>query len=192
VREIVRRFGEYGAEHRTGTPVSLDHIVTETVALIRPSLPSDTTIIRTTAPRLPLIQADRLYAHQVITNLLLNASEALKSHCGEIEIILAPERISTPRHDGSLLPSPGNYVRLTVKDDGVGMNDATRIRIFDEFFTTKAASRGTGLGLSIVREIMRESGGGLAVESAPDRGTSLHIYWRVAAGEHVFLEGASS
>jgi signal transduction histidine kinase len=184
-REIVQRFAEYGAvRHCTPRAVSLNEIVREAVALLRSSLPTGSSITHL-PPRsdLPQVLTDPVYAHQVITNLLMNAFEALRPGAGEIEIALDTETITEARTNDPLYPRAGNYVRLTVKDDGVGMDDATRDRIFEKFFTTKASAGGTGLGLAIVREIMRKTGGGLMVESVPDHGATFRVYWPVAPHE---------
>jgi len=185
-REIVQRFAEYGAVHHcTPRAVSLNQIVSEAVALLRSSLPTGSSITHL-PPRsdLPQVLTDPVYAHQVITNLLVNAFEALRPGAGEIEIILDTATITEGRMNDPLYPRAGDYVRLTVKDDGVGMDEATRNQIFEKFFTTKAPLGGTGLGLAIVREIMRKTGGGLTVETAPDRGATFHVYWPVAPKEN--------
>lgn len=184
-REIVQRFAEYGAVHHCAPrAVSLNEIAREAVAMLRPSLPSGSSIVHLPPPpNLPRVLTDRVYAHQVITNLLVNAFEALKPGAGEIEVALDVEKVTRSRPDDPLYPQPGDYVRLTVKDDGVGMDAVTRNRIFEKFFTTKAALGGTGLGLAIVREIMRKTGGGLTVETVPDHGATFHVYWPVAPQE---------
>jgi signal transduction histidine kinase len=76
---------------------------------------------------------------------------------------------------------PGVYATLAVRDTGVGMEEATKARIFEPFFTTKSSDQGTGLGLAIVRDVVRESGGTILVDSAPGQGSSFVIYWPLAA-----------
>jgi signal transduction histidine kinase len=179
-RELVQRFSEYGSvRERNLQSVALDQVVTEVLALLRPALQTEADIRTRVAPDLPLVSADNIHVHQVVTNLVINAWQALASNRGLIEIALAPEAIAAEAHDQPMSPAPGQYVRLTVKDNGVGMDNATRGRIFEEFFTTKTA-RGTGLGLAIVRAIARECGGGLTVESIPGRGSTFNVYWPIA------------
>ena len=71
--------------------------------------------------------------------------------------------------------APGNYVTISVQDNGVGMDDETLSRIFDPFFTTKASGRGTGLGLSVSYGIIKEHAGKIDVRSTPGKGTSFHV-----------------
>jgi two-component system, cell cycle sensor histidine kinase and response regulator CckA len=111
---------------------------------------------------------------QIFLNLALNARDAMPEGG-----VLAIETRRLEHTDGGArlraLPRGGPYVEITMRDDGVGMDEPTRRRIFEPFFTTKGDGRGTGLGLATVYAIVRDRGGAISVESAPGRGTIFRI-----------------
>lgn len=118
------------------------------------------------------IRGDREQLHQVMTNLILNARDAMPSG-GTIGIdaVVADPRESLPL---GIVPATGRYIRLTVRDSGAGMPDEVRTHIFEPLFTTKR-SGGTGLGLTVVHQIIRRHGGDVFVESAPGEGSAFHL-----------------
>ena len=115
-------------------------------------------------------------------NLAINARDAMPRG-GRIEVstadVLLPEGDVRLDHE----TAPGRYVRLSVRDDGAGMDEATRARCFEPFFTTKAPGKGTGLGLSTVYGIVRQSRGLVRVESAPGEGATFELYFPISDGE---------
>src|SRR5262249_43170922 len=119
---------------------------------------------------------------QVVMNLLINASEALKDRPGTIDL-----RARLVRADREALRSPlsreeppeGDYVVLEVTDSGCGMTPEVRARVFDPFFTTKF--QGRGLGLATVLGIVRSHGGVVKLDSAPGRGTTFEVLLPSAA-----------
>jgi len=122
-----------------------------------------------------LVTGDATRPHQVVTNLCNNAIQAM-SGGGSLHVALEAADVSTGRALSHGALRPGRYVRLTVKDDGSGMDEATLSRIFEPFFTTKEAGQGTGLGLSLVYAIVTDSGGAIDVKSAPGLGSTFTIY----------------
>ncbi|MBM4130214.1 response regulator [bacterium] len=121
------------------------------------------------------VRADPGQITQVALNLAANARDAVRPG-GRFRLALAAARVDerTPDLHDSL--SPGPYVALIAEDDGEGIAPADLPRIFDPFFTTKPVGRGTGLGLATVYGIVRQSGGSIAVASAPGSGTRFSIY----------------
>lgn len=118
---------------------------------------------------------------QAITNLVLNAREAYPSGAGEIQIELDTEEIDAAVSDLHVGSRAGRFVRLRVKDTGIGMPPETLAKAFDPLFTTKRSSGHTGLGLSIVFAIVRNHDGFLTAESRPEKGTTVSIYLPVAS-----------
>jgi CheY-like chemotaxis protein len=107
------------------------------------------------------VRLDRGQALQILMNLLINARDA-KAKTIEIET-------------GHALRDDREFVRLTVRDDGEGMDPETRDRVFEPFFTSKARGRGTGLGLATVHGIVGQNGGTIEVESEPGEGSAFHV-----------------
>jgi len=156
--------------------ISLDQIIDEVVTLVRATLPATIEIRRSNTARSDLVSADPSQIHQVVVNLCSNAAHAMSEKGGAIEISLSEEIVSSaegsPHHD----LSPGSYVRLTVSDNGRGMEPATLERIFEPFFTTKPPGEGTGLGLAVVHGIVRDHDGVITASSRPGGGSSFSIF----------------
>ncbi|HJZ55486.1 MAG TPA: ATP-binding protein [Gemmataceae bacterium] len=143
---------------------------------------------------LPPIRIDPGQFDQVLLNLVTNARDAIPDS-GTVTVQTAvadggPHRPGWPAH----MPG-GSFVALTVTDTGTGMTEQVKARVFDPFFTTKG-QRGTGLGLSTVLDIVRAAGGHIEVESSPEWGTSVRVYWPLAEPSRrsglkaVYLSGA--
>jgi len=127
-------------------------------------------------PRLKKIKADPSQTEQVVMNLVVNARDAI-SQAGRI--VLSVRNVTLDDHASVKLGdlSSGDYLMLSVSDSGIGMDEETRSHIFEPFYTTKGVEKGTGLGLSTVFGIVKQSGGGIEVESEPSRGSNFHIYF---------------
>jgi len=113
-------------------------------------------------------------------NLCTNAVHAMQEKGGALDIELADFSVPASASDGM---KPGLYMSLTVRDTGAGIPPDIVDRIFDPFFTTKKVGEGTGLGLSVVHGIVKQSGGYIAVESAPGEGSTFTVYFPKTAGE---------
>jgi signal transduction histidine kinase/CheY-like chemotaxis protein len=120
------------------------------------------------------VVADSSQIEEVLVNLTANARDALKPEGGRIRIGLANVTISDSAPGPAVAPH-GDYVALTVADDGIGMAESVRARVFEPFFTTKARGAGTGLGLAMVYGIVSQSGGFLDLRSAVGLGTTVTV-----------------
>ncbi len=155
-------------------PFSLNAVADGMTEMIRRLLGEDVDF----APRLDadpgVVVADPHQIEQVIMNLVVNARDAMPGG-GRLTLETSAVELEGDAARRAGVP-PGPYARLAVADTGSGMDEATRARLFEPFFTTKAQGKGTGLGLSTVYGIVKQSGGGIDVDTAPGRGTTFSIY----------------
>lgn len=158
-------------------PVLVDAVITDSVELLRATLPSSVRIRTRFVLKDALVTADETQVQQVIVNLCTNAAHAMKKDGGEFEIRLNLATLKAGEEPvESLALFPGEYAHLEVADQGVGIAPEVIGQIFDPFFSTKKEDGGTGLGLSTVLGIVKEHGGGVSVESEVGKGTSFHVY----------------
>lgn len=143
------------------TRVDLAALASSTLRLLRTSIPAGISVTEDCA-RPVFVRADRSQLEQVVMNLLLNARDAVVAN-GNLEL-----RVQLDQSSGR--------ARLTMRDDGVGMDEETQRRIFEPFFTTKSTGGGgTGLGLAVVYGVISELGGEINVRSAPGDGSCFEI-----------------
>ena len=173
VRQILT-FSRRGEEERM--PIQPHYIVQEALKLLRPSLPSTIEIRANINKKSGVVLADPTQLHQVIMNLCTNAYHAMKTQGGVLDIELQPCLLDSGLVGASVNLCEGEYVRLTVRDTGCGMDLATINRIFEPFFTTKPAGEGTGMGLAIVYGTVHAHGGAIAVNSTLGQGTTFDVY----------------
>jgi PAS domain S-box-containing protein len=155
-------------------PFDLNAAVESLVSVVEKILGARIRILRDLDPALPPLAADRSQAEQILMNLIVNARDAMPEG-GTIEIRTRAVTIENPEEAKRLDLAPGQYVRLSVRDEGHGMDEATRSRIFEPFFTTKEPGRGTGLGLTSVYGIVKSCGGAIRVQSAPGAGATFEV-----------------
>jgi two-component system, cell cycle sensor histidine kinase and response regulator CckA len=121
------------------------------------------------------IKIDPSQIDQILANLCVNARDAITG-VGRIIIETQTIMLDKPYCDLHQEIVPGDYVLLTVSDDGCGMDKATLDRLFEPFFTTKESGKGTGLGLATVYGIVKQNNGAINVYSEPGRGTTFKIF----------------
>lgn len=177
VRRILTFSRQQPAEREA---VAFRVIVEEALKLLRATLPASIEI-RAQFAGSPTVLADATQIHQVIMNLGTNASHAMKGR-GVIEVSISTVEFTAEEARASAELNEGRYVRLSVQDDGCGMDQATAARVFEPFFTTKPLGEGTGLGLSVVHGIMKNHDGAITVYSEPGKGTIFHLYFPVHGG----------
>lgn len=134
-------------------------------------------------PGVPALLADRGQLETVLVNLAANGRDAMGG-AGVLTLSAVEEAVADEGSAGHPVPlRPGAYVRLSVADTGVGMDQATLARASEPFFTTKPPGEGTGLGLAMARGFVEQSGGAMQIKSAPGAGTTVCLWLPVAADE---------
>ncbi|MGE0555199.1 MAG: ATP-binding protein, partial [Gemmatimonadales bacterium] len=168
-----------GGKYQTAT-VDLNDVVRQSLSLQRHSFPPRIQIEEDTDPHLPSVYGDPVQLGQVVTNLSINAAEAIRG-TGRITIRTRPIELGPGDLAGRPGLAPGLHVRLEVTDDGPGIEADVLPRIFEPFFTTKLEGR--GLGLAAVSGIVRNHRGSISVTSDPGRGTTFSIFLPATAGK---------
>jgi signal transduction histidine kinase len=153
--------------------VDVNDLVTKMTGLLRRVIGDDIELRANVDRSLHPVRADRTQLEQVLMNLALNARDAMPSG-GKLVISTTNVEIEAAQA-GELDVAPGDYVLLAVSDTGVGMDDETRAHVFEPFFTTKGG-KGTGLGLATSFGIVRQTGGAIAIESAPNQGAIVRVW----------------
>jgi PAS domain S-box-containing protein len=159
-------------------PISLSPVVLEVQKLLEHTLPKSIAIKSEIESGSAMVMGDSDQLHQALLNLALNARDAIEAKSNHGTIVF---RVATAAHDklGTTIPysQKENCVALSVSDNGIGMSEETRRRIFDPFFSTKERGKGTGLGLSIVHGIVQNHQGVIDVQSSREKGTTMTFYF---------------
>ena len=180
---IIRRLQDFGRQRpgRPSTPVALGAVVNEALNITRPRWKNEpeqrgvSIEIRTAVAHLPPVLGDDADIREVLTNLILNAVDAMPKG-GSLEItgrVVESDSGSDERQ---------HWVEVYVTDTGTGMDEEVRRRVFDPFFTTKGV-HGSGLGLSVVYAIMERHRGHIGVASVPGHGSIFTLRFQIARGD---------
>ena len=155
--------------------LDLNLVVANIESLLRRLIGEQIQFVTDLAPSVCRINADQGQLEQVLMNLAINARDAM-ARGGQLTIATRDVSVTTEiarQHRGLV---PGKYVLLEVGDTGHGMEGHVVAHLFEPFFTTKKRGQGTGLGLATVYGIIKQSGGYIAVDTAPGKGTRFSIY----------------
>jgi PAS domain S-box-containing protein len=158
-------------------PTDLNMVVMDTTELLgRTFIDRKITVKVETEPNIPAVPGDSIHLEQVITNLAMNAMDAMP---GGGSLMVATSVMEVGAKSSPIRPflAPGRYVVLTVGDTGTGIAPEVRSRIFEPFFTTKPVGKGTGLGLAMVYGIVKSHQGEVRVKSEPGVGTTFELYF---------------
>jgi two-component system cell cycle sensor histidine kinase/response regulator CckA len=155
--------------------INLNDLVREMQVLLRRVIGEQIELSISLSPDLGNVKADPGQIEQVILNLVVNARDAMPEG-GRLALSTANVECEQEGVGPEAETCRGRSVLLAVEDTGCGMDEATRQRIFEPYFTTKPLGRGAGLGLATVHGIVRQHGGVIRVESAPGQGTAFRVY----------------
>jgi len=161
-------------------PLCLTKVVDEMSHLLGVSVAKKAFLKYELEEDLPAVEGDVSQMRQVVMNLVTNASDAIRSREGEIRIATGTLSCDEAYLRNSFLDldlPAGEYVYLEISDNGCGMNDETRTKIFDPFFSTKFTGR--GLGLAAVLGIVRGHGGAIRLDSEPEKGSTFRVLFPV-------------
>lgn len=177
-RDLVKQILTFSRQGgRQSAPLSLTPLVRETLKLLGGMVGADVRIVPTIPDKDIVVRADPVQMHQVLMNLCLNASQAMREGGGELDVVL--DEVALDEHSGAsgpwLVQPRGRYARIVVSDTGHGMDPEVAERIFEPFFTTKRPGQGTGMGLAAVHGIVRTCGGMVSVETEPGKGSAFTV-----------------
>jgi PAS domain S-box-containing protein len=163
-------------------PLRLELIIKETARMLERIISEKVSITTRIGPGEYVAVADPTQIQQVLMNLAVNARDAIS---GEGELVIGLERVVFADDEPRPFPQmgPGEWFRLAVTDDGVGMAPEVASRVFEPFFTTKDPGKGTGLGLAQVYGIVKQHEGFIDLETAPGEGTAFLIFLPIARTE---------
>jgi PAS domain S-box-containing protein len=162
--------------------IDLNAVAAEVERMLSRLIGENLRVITRLYPGLGKVKADPGQVQQILVNLALNARDAMPGG-GDVTIETANVILGRDFTATHLDGEPGPYAMLAVRDTGCGMTPEVQARLFEPFFTTKAVGKGTGLGLSSVYGIVKQSGGCISVETAPDRGSVFRIFLPLVAAE---------
>jgi len=163
-----------------GRVLNLNHLVSDIEPLIERTFGAEVAVSYDLEPHLRNCRIDPTQAEVALLNLMINARDALIGREAPRILIetrnIAVKDLASVSYDGLL---PGNYVSISLTDNGIGMSPDIRDRVMDPFFTTKEEGKGSGLGLSMVYGFAKQSGGAARIYTEEDIGTTLRLYFPV-------------
>jgi len=154
--------------------VALGRVVARAEAMLTPLMEARVEVRTDVEEGTWPVRVDAGQMEQVIVNLAVNAQDAMPDG-GVFSMATRNRVLEGDARVGDVLVPAGDYVELTLRDTGVGMDEMTRARVFEPFFTTKPPPGGTGLGLSVAYGIVRQLGGFMSVDSAAGHGATFRI-----------------
>ncbi len=154
------------------TPVDVGDLISGMADLVSSTIGPQIRVLVEIEPGLPPARADASQLEMALLNLAVNARDAM-SEVGVLRLTAVLAEVSLGDADSL---RPGRYIRVSVADTGIGMNEATIARATEPFFSTKGVGQGTGLGLSMAQGLVKQLGGDLRIQSRPGLGTNVELW----------------
>lgn len=181
--DLVQQILTFSQRHpRERQMMQLRPVVVQSLTLLKAKLPRTIEINASIASDAPPVMADANQIHQMIANLGTNAAHAMKDRNGHLSVTLERWVVDASQAAAQGRLQAGVYARLSIGDNGCGIDPLTLPRIFEPFFTTRVPGDGTGLGLAVVHGIMDNHDGVITVSSRPGEGSLFHLYFPACAG----------
>lgn len=172
---FISKIHDFARKDKSTKPIkSLDltYCFQETFDFLRSMIPKSIRMEMDIDDELYFVKVDDITIKQILMNLCKNSSQAMPNKIGVISINVNNKEIESEKYE---LPK-GKYIRIIIKDDGVGMTPEVMERAFDPYFTTKEEGEGIGIGLSVVNKIILNYGGYTHLYSEVNKGTKVSIY----------------
>jgi PAS domain S-box-containing protein len=164
-------------------PVSLIKVISNVENILLHSFPKYITLMTNVKTENDIVEADQSLLEQVVINLSINARDAMPNG-GNLTITL--DQMQNDKCKSKFGTNERkDFIKLSVSDNGVGMDEYIKSRVFEPFFTTKDLGKGTGLGLSIVHRIIKQHNGYIELESEPGKGSTFIIYLPKSEKENI-------
>lgn len=161
--------------------LNLNEVIDEAVKFVRRVIGEHIELIVHLMPEAAIIKADPVSLHQIITNLCINARDAMPGG-GQLVISTATAKFDSEYCRTHAWAREGDYILLQISDTGMGMSREVQDKIFEPFFTTKSVGKGTGLGLSMVYGLVKQHSGFITVYSEENKGTVFNLYFPATEG----------
>lgn len=166
-------------------PIRLIPVIKDSIKFLRATILKNIDVRQNIEDAYDTIIADSIQIHQVMINLCTNASHAMEKIEGILDIGIQHVVVDEDSHSITPDLNPGDYLKVTVSDNGQGIAPDVIGRIFDPYFTTNEIGKGTGMGLSVVHGIVKSHDGVISVESELGKGTSFSVFFPVVEKQAV-------
>jgi PAS domain S-box-containing protein len=162
--------------------VDINRLISELNSMLARLIADDIKLELKRKKNVSCVKADPIQIQQILVNLVVNAGYAIKKQIDKSNgkrITIVTDEKTVTRKIATQFPDlqPGKFVVVAVEDTGVGMDEDTKQKIFEPFFSTKKDGEGTGLGLSTVYGIIKQNNGNIYIESEPGQGSIFKVFW---------------